>query len=135
MYQCIVSFTGDQKLFIIHGSGEQVVGKINTSETTKSNESTNTVENTQRKMLICQKTNVRKFVEHHKKLSNIINYKEDANAKPPYSYAVLICLAMMDVKKKITLDQIYKWIRDNFAYYRNSKPYWQVTKSKLDSMI
>ena len=85
-------------------------------------------------MLICQKTNVRKFVEHHKKLSNIINYKEDANAKPPYSYAVLICLAMMDVKKKITLDQIYKWIRDNFAYYRNSKPYWQVGKSKLDIM-
>ena len=83
-------------------------------------------ENMQRKMLICQKTNVKRFMEYHLKLSAEINYKEDINAKPPYSYAVLICLAMMDVKKKMTLEQIYKWIKDNFAYYRNTGPCWQV---------
>ena len=59
-----------------------------------------TTENMHRKMLICQKTNVKKFMEYHKKLSMEIDYKEDKNAKPPYSYAVLICLAMMDIKKK-----------------------------------
>ena len=85
-----------------------------------------TTENMQRKMLICQKTNVKKFMEYHKKLSTEINYKEDKNAKPPYSYAVLICLAMMDIKKKVTLEQIYKWIKENFAYYRNTGPCWQV---------
>ena len=85
-----------------------------------------TTENMHRKMLICQKTNVKKFMEYHKKLSMEIDYKEDKNAKPPYSYAVLICLAMMDIKKKVTLEQIYKWIKDNFAYYRNTGPCWQV---------
>ena len=87
---------------------------------------TPSTENMQRKMLICQKTNVKRFMEYHLKLSAEINYKEDINAKPPYSYAVLICLAMMDVKKKMTLEQIYKWIKDNFAYYRNTGPCWQV---------
>lgn len=86
-----------------------------------------TTENMHRKMLICQKTNVKKFMEYHKKLSMEINYKEDKSAKPPYSYAVLICLAMMDIKKKVTLEQIYKWIKDNFAYYRNTGPCWQVS--------
>lgn len=84
------------------------------------------IDNMQRKMLICQKSNVRKFMEYHRKLSKIIDYKTDKNAKPPYSYAVLICLAMMDIKKKVTLDQIYTWIKENFAYYRNTGPCWQV---------
>ena len=91
-----------------------------------STDATNTVENIQRKMLICQKTNVKKFVDYHKKLSTEINYKRDKNAKPPYSYAVLICLAMMDIKHKVTLDQIYQWVRDNFAYYRHTGSCWQV---------
>ena len=92
---------------------------------------TPSAETMQRKMLICQKTNVRRFMEYHLKLSAEINYKEDINAKPPYSYAVLICLAMMDVKKKMTLEQIYKWIKDNFAYYRNTGPCWQVCSTIL----
>ena len=55
-----------------------------------------------------------------------IDYKNDVNAKPPYSYAALICLAMKDTKKKMTLSQIYKWIRDSFAYYRKADKSWQV---------
>ena len=55
-----------------------------------------------------------------------IDYKNDDNAKPPYSYAALICLAMKDTKKKMTLSQIYKWIRDSFAYYRKADKSWQV---------
>ena len=55
-----------------------------------------------------------------------MDYKNDANAKPPYSYAALICLSMKDTKNKMTLSQIYKWIRENFAYYRKADKSWQV---------
>ena len=64
-------------------------------------------------------------MEYHKKLSTEINYKDDKAAKPPYSYAVLICLAMMDIKDKVTLEQIYQWIKDNFAYYRSTATLWK----------
>ena len=59
-----------------------------------------------------------------------IDYKNDDDAKPPYSYAALICLSMKDTKKKMTLSQIYKWIRDNFAYYRKADKSWQVRNGK-----
>ena len=56
-----------------------------------------------------------------------IDYMSDPNRKPPYSYATLICMAMRETKKtKITLSAIYKWIRENFVYYRHADPTWQV---------
>ena len=56
-----------------------------------------------------------------------IDYTSDPNRKPPYSYATLICMAMRETKKtKITLSAIYKWIRENFVYYRHADPTWQV---------
>ena len=56
-----------------------------------------------------------------------IDYKNDANHKPPYSYATLICMAMRETNKtKITLSAIYKWIKENFMYYRVADPTWQV---------
>eukprot|EP00066_Takifugu_rubripes_P009462 XP_003976431.1 PREDICTED: forkhead box protein J1-A-like [Takifugu rubripes] len=55
-----------------------------------------------------------------------VDYKTDAHVKPPYSYATLICMAMQASKKtKITLACIYKWITDNFCYYRYADPTWQ----------
>lgn len=55
-----------------------------------------------------------------------IDYKNDPRRKPPYSYATLICMAMQDTKKsKITLSAIYKWIKENFMYYRMADPTWQ----------
>lgn len=55
-----------------------------------------------------------------------IDYKNDANHKPPYSYATLICMAMRETNKtKITLSAIYKWIKENFMYYRVADPTWQ----------
>lgn len=57
-----------------------------------------------------------------------VDYKTNAHIKPPYSYATLICMAMQASKKsKITLSCIYKWITDNFCYYRHADPTWQVT--------
>lgn len=56
-----------------------------------------------------------------------IDYTSDPHRKPPYSYATLICMAMRDTNKsKITLSAIYKWIRENFVYYRHADPTWQV---------
>ncbi|XP_034046419.1 forkhead box protein J1-A [Thalassophryne amazonica] len=55
-----------------------------------------------------------------------VDYKTNAHIKPPYSYAMLICMAMQASKKsKITLSCIYKWITDNFCYYRHADPTWQ----------
>ncbi|KAM4530467.1 forkhead box protein J1-A [Odontesthes bonariensis] len=55
-----------------------------------------------------------------------VDYKTNAHIKPPYSYATLICMAMQASKKsKITLSCIYKWITDNFCYYRYADPTWQ----------
>ena len=58
-----------------------------------------------------------------------IDYKTDGSAKPPFSYATLICMAMKANKNKMTLNSIYKWIRENFLYYQNADPSWQVSVS------
>ncbi|XP_043541051.1 forkhead box protein J1-like, partial [Chiloscyllium plagiosum] len=55
-----------------------------------------------------------------------INYTTDPYAKPPYSYATLICLAMKSSNQsKVTLSTIYSWIKYNFCYYRHAEPSWQ----------
>ncbi|XP_059413589.1 forkhead box protein J1-A-like [Carassius carassius] len=55
-----------------------------------------------------------------------VDYKTNPHIKPPYSYATLICMAMQASKKtKITLSCIYKWITDNFCYFRHVDPTWQ----------
>ncbi|XP_051570355.1 forkhead box protein J1-A [Myxocyprinus asiaticus] len=55
-----------------------------------------------------------------------VDYKTNPHFKPPYSYATLICMAMQASKKtKITLSCIYKWITDNFCYFRHADPTWQ----------
>lgn len=61
-----------------------------------------------------------------------VDYKTNAHIKPPYSYATLICMAMQASKKtKITLSCIYKWITDNFCYYRHADPTWQVKNTQI----
>ncbi|XP_077414723.1 forkhead box protein J1-A [Vanacampus margaritifer] len=55
-----------------------------------------------------------------------VDYKTDAGVKPPYSYAHLICMAMKHSKhSKMTLAGIYKWITDNFCYFKHAEPTWQ----------
>lgn len=61
-----------------------------------------------------------------------VDYKTNPHIKPPYSYATLICMAMQASKKtKITLSCIYKWITDNFCYFRHADPTWQVSQTLL----
>ena len=57
----------------------------------------------------------------------MIDYKINGTDKPPYSYATLICMAMKANGNKMTLAAIYKWIKENFLYYLNAEPSWQVS--------
>lgn len=48
-----------------------------------------------------------------------IDYKNDVNYKFFYFYVILICMVMREINKiKIILSVIYKWIKENFMYYR-----------------
>ncbi|XP_044733781.1 forkhead box protein I1c-like, partial [Chrysoperla carnea] len=51
--------------------------------------------------------------------------KELINVKPPFSYATLICMAMLKNQNKMTLSNIYQWIQTNFLYYQHADPSWQ----------
>ena len=90
-----------------------------------------------------QRTNIYELTEYHQKLKEKIDFQSDPKAKPPFSYAALICLAMLDTQTKtvsgdpgggkMSLTGIYEWIKENFAYYRDSKRPWQVSLSMLYS--
>ena len=50
----------------------------------------------------------------------------DDGSKPAHSYAELIGMAILRAPyRRLTLAQIYKWISDNFAFYRLSETGWQ----------
>ncbi|KAL7055968.1 hypothetical protein AAHC03_023033 [Spirometra sp. Aus1] len=54
-------------------------------------------------------------------------FRRNQSARPPYSYTVLIYMSMEATKKtKITLNEIYAWVAENFAFYRNSEPTWKL---------
>ena len=47
-------------------------------------------------------------------------YIPEEERKPPYSYASLIRLAILNSpNQKATLSDIYRWIQDKFIYYKN----------------
>ncbi|KAL2358000.1 forkhead transcription factor-like protein [Cryomyces antarcticus] len=51
---------------------------------------------------------------------------EDDGAKPLYSYATLIGMAILRApNRRLTLAQIYKWISDTFKFYRAPEIGWQ----------
>ncbi|KAL4906246.1 hypothetical protein BDW74DRAFT_140154 [Aspergillus multicolor] len=57
-----------------------------------------------------------------------IDYSNDAakDLKPPYSYATLIAQAIFSSEEeKLTLNNIYNWIMDKYAFYRHSQSGWQ----------
>lgn len=50
----------------------------------------------------------------------------DDGTKPPHSYAELIGMAILRApNRRLTLAQIYKWISDNFSFYKASESGWQ----------
>ncbi|XP_032806192.1 uncharacterized protein LOC116940455 [Petromyzon marinus] len=47
-------------------------------------------------------------------------------ARPPYSYSALIAMSIQGAPDhKLTLNQIYQYVTDNFPYYERSKAGWQ----------
>lgn len=58
---------------------------------------------------------VHKIKENYDKRSEI--YKHASSEKPPYNYAQIIAMAMLD-EGRMTLKQICDWIENRFAYYR-----------------
>ncbi|KAI9727633.1 MAG: transcription factor [Chrysothrix sp. TS-e1954] len=57
-----------------------------------------------------------------------IDYSQDSakDLKPPHSYAQLIGMAILSSpEEKLTLANIYTWIKDRYAYYRFSGGGWQ----------
>lgn len=59
-----------------------------------------------------------------------IDYSKDSakDLKPPYSYATLIAQAIFSSEEeKLTLNNIYNWIMDKYAFYRHSQSGWQVS--------
>lgn len=50
----------------------------------------------------------------------------DDGSKPAHSYAELIGMAILRApNRRLTLAQIYKWISDNFCFYKTSESGWQ----------
>lgn len=82
-------------------------------------------------MSACDRTDssdIKPLINRTNSVPDHVDYKQNGNVKPPYSYATLIWMAMKESKKnKITLSAIYKWITDNFKYYRTADPSWQVS--------
>lgn len=58
---------------------------------------------------------VHKIKENYDKRSEI--YRNASSEKPPYNYAQIIAMAMLD-EGRMTLKQICDWIESRFAYYR-----------------
>lgn len=49
------------------------------------------------------------------------------DGKPPYSYANLITFAINSAdRKRMTLNEIYQWICENFPYYKDAGNGWKV---------
>ncbi|PHH76026.1 hypothetical protein CDD82_4167 [Ophiocordyceps australis] len=50
----------------------------------------------------------------------------DCGQKPPHSYAQLIAMSILrSPEGRLTLSQIYKWITDNYSFYRSNDMGWQ----------
>uniref|UniRef100_A0A1B0GIK9 Fork-head domain-containing protein n=1 Tax=Lutzomyia longipalpis TaxID=7200 RepID=A0A1B0GIK9_LUTLO len=51
-------------------------------------------------------------------------YKMNSQTKPPFNYAHLIGISLME-NGRMTLQQVYDWIQSSFAYYRLCNTNWQ----------
>ena len=53
--------------------------------------------------------------------------------RPPYTYASLIRQAIVESShRQLTLNEIYTWFQDNFAYFRRNAATWKVGCVTID---
>ena len=58
-------------------------------------------------------------------------YRSDPQ-KPPFAYSTLIYLAIRHSKSgKLTLNEIYRWVKETFKYFRQTEAGWQVRTACL----
>lgn len=74
---------------------------------------------------------VHKIKESYDKRSE--SYRIASSEKPPYNYAQIIAMAMLD-EGRMTLKQICDWIERRFAYYRVHKN-WNVSETRIDYVL
>jgi hypothetical protein len=72
--------------------------------------------------------------EPHRPIDLTAEYRGNEHGKregkPPYSYVNLITFAINSTpKRRMTLNEIYQWISDNFNYYKNAGTGWKVIRS------
>ena len=65
-------------------------------------------------------------------LFQLMSFPENRSAKPPYSYAALICLALATSHQRMTLNMIYNWVRSKFAFFRYGDQSWTVSQYDMD---
>ncbi|XP_032066804.1 forkhead box protein P3 [Thamnophis elegans] len=67
---------------------------------------------------------------HHGFYSNSVknpsmDYYRHTTTRPPFTYAALICWAILESpKKQLNLSEIYRWF-NNFGYFRHNTPTWK----------
>lgn len=58
------------------------------------------------------------------------DWGKDPNKKPPFAYVTLIFMALRESdSEKLSLSEIYDYITENFAYYRNASGGWKVCQA------
>jgi hypothetical protein len=72
--------------------------------------------------------------EPHRPIDLTAEYRGNEHGKregkPPYSYVNLITFAINSTpKRRMTLNEIYQWISDNFNYYKNAGTGWKVIRT------
>ena len=60
-------------------------------------------------------------------LEERMEFKTNRLARPPFNQLTLICMSIQALgKNKVTLNEIYSWVAENFAFYRDAEPAWKV---------
>jgi len=68
------------------------------------------------------------ILDGQKENTSVSNYdtKRNLNSKPPYSFSVLIFMAIeASPRRRLPVKEIYNWIAENFPFYRRAPVGWR----------
>lgn len=124
------SFQIKNTKFLINDSIQLDNDDSNTVEETTNSTGGTTNKNKQTNNTGLVQTSTAQRAEPHRPIDLNAEYKGNEHSrregKPPYSYVNLITFAINSTnKKRMTLNEIYKWIAENFHYYRLAGNGWK----------